>query len=371
MKNKALRPALASAFALFLGCGGHLVRHAPNHPGAPFDFERPPCSPAPRTAAGSGEVEIRYLGAAGLYLRWGEDSILLGPYFSNPSLARVLLGRWEMDRAAIDRGLAGVPVSEVEAVFAGHSHGDHIGDLPAVLAMADHARVFVNRSGVHALAPYAAGRSAALEDHANDWVWITRGDGERRPIRFFAVPSEHAPQVDHYLWAKGEVKQDWRQPWTGRRFHELKAGQTFALVIDLMSSDLKEVRYRLYYQDAANPQGIGEPPPFADGHPYDLAVLCIASYDKAPGQPAAILRRLRPRHVLVTHYDDFFRPQDRPVRFVGLLTDAKVDRYLRTLQEELGGDTPSGNGPTGPVCGPSGLRWTMPLPGEWMRFAVR
>jgi L-ascorbate metabolism protein UlaG (beta-lactamase superfamily) len=370
MKNKALRSALASAFALFLGCGGHLVRHAPNHPGAPFDFERPPCPPAARAAGGSDEVEIRYLGAAGLYLRWGEDSILLGPYFSNPSLARVLLGRWGMDRAAIDRGLAGVPVPEVEAIFAGHSHCDHIGDLPAILGMADRARVFVNRTGVHALAPYAAGRSAALEDHANDWVWITRGDGERRPIRFFAVPSEHAPQVDHYLWAKGEVKQDWRQPWTGRRFHELKAGQTFALVIDLMSSDLKEVRYRIYYQDAANRQGIGEPPPFADGHPFDLAVLCIASYDKAPGQPAAILRRLRPRHVLVTHYDDFFRPQDRPVRFVGLLTDAKVDRYLRTICEELGCEGPPGAGPTGDVCGPSGPRWTMPLPGEWMRFAV-
>ncbi len=320
---------------------------------------------------GGDEVEIRYLGAAGLYLRWGEDSILLGPYFSKPSLARVLLGRGGLDRAAIDRGLAGVLVSEVEAVFVGHSHCDHIGDLPAVLARADHARVFVNHSGVHALAPYAAGRSAALEDHANDWVWITREGGERRPIRFFAVPSEHAPQVDHYLWAKGEVKQDWQQPWTGRRFHELKAGQTFALVIDLMSSDLKEVRYRLYYQDAANRQGVGEPPPFADGHPYDLAVLCIASYDKAPGQPRAILRRLHPRHVLVTHYDDFFRPQDRPVRFVGLLTDAKVDRYLRTIQEELGGDAPAATGPTGPVCGPSAPRWTMPLPGEWMGFAVR
>jgi L-ascorbate metabolism protein UlaG (beta-lactamase superfamily) len=367
--NSRIRtPTLTLALALSLGCGGHLVRNAPNHPGAPFDFERPSCVPASEPAVGSDEVEMRYLGAAGLYLRWGEDSILLGPYFSNPSLARVLLGRWEMDRAAIDRGLAGVPVSAVEAILAGHSHCDHIGDLPAILGMAEHARIFVNRTGVHALAPYAANRSTALEDGAGQWVWVTSEDGGRRPIRFFAVPSEHAPQVDHYLWAKGELKQDWRQPWTGRRFHELKAGQTFALVIDLMSNDLKTVRYRLYYQDAASPQGIGEPPPFADGHPYDLAVLCIASYDKAPGQPAAILRALHPRHVLVAHYDDFFRPQDRPVRFVGLLTDAKVERYLRAISEALGADGSSEAKPADPVCGPSGSRWTMPLPGEWMRF---
>ena len=72
-----------------------------------------------------------------------------------------------------------------------------------------------------------------------------------------------------------------------------------------MSSDLKTVRYRIYYQDSANSWGTGEPPLF-DGRSYDLAVLCIASDDKAPGQPESILTRLRPYHVLVTHYDEIF-----------------------------------------------------------------
>ena len=366
-----LQTAFYLGVALSLGCHGHVVRSAPNHSGASFDFSRhPECSPAPRPAEppAPGEVEIRYLGAAGLYLHWGEDSILLGPFFSNPGLFRVLLGAWRTDDAAIQRGLAGIDVSAVEAVFAGHSHYDHIGDLPVVLGMADRARVFVNRSGLHALAPYAAGRGAALEDHADDWVWLTGEKGERRPIRFRAVRSDHAPQVDHYLWQGGELRdEDWKEPWTAHRFHDLKAGQPFALVIDLMAADLKAVRYRIYYQDSANSWGIGEPPLF-DGRPYDLAVLCIASYDKAPGQPGSILTRLRPRHVLVTHYDDFFRPQNRPVRFAGLLTEAKVDRYLRTICEVLDCGGPSGAGPVTPVCGPSGPRWTMPLPGEWMRF---
>ncbi len=315
-------------------------------------------------------VDVRYLGAAGLYVRWGDDSILLGPFFSNPGLFRALAGRWEMDEAAIERGLAGLPLAEVEAVFAGHAHYDHVGDFPAILARAPRAHVYVNRSGVHALVPYAAGRSTALEDGANQWVWLTGPEGERRPVRFFAVPSEHAPQIDHHLWAKGSMKEDWHEPWTSRHFHELRAGQTFALVIDLMSSDLGSVRYRFYYQDAANRRGIGEPPPFPDGHPYDLAVLCIASYDKADGQPAAILDVLRPRHVLVTHYEDFMRRQDRPVRFVTLLTDAKIEAYLQTICRQLGCESPSGAGPANSVCGPSGPRWTVPLLGEWMRFSV-
>jgi hypothetical protein len=277
-----------------------------------------------------------------------------------------------MDDAAIARGLEGVPVSKVEAIFAGHSHYDHIGDFPAVLERAPRAHVYVNRSGAHALAPYAAHRTTAFEDHPQEWVDLTGPGGEKRPIRFYAVPSVHAPQIDHYLWAKGSVKEDFTKPWTAHRIHDLKAGETFALVIDLLDRNNQTV-YRFYYQDSANPKEIGVPPTL-DNHPYDLAVLCMASYDRASktkgDQPGAILDALKPRHVLATHYEDFMRQQDRPVRFVGLLTEAKAETYLKTICDRLGCEAPSGAGPTNPVCGPSGPRWTMPLPGEWMRFAV-
>jgi L-ascorbate metabolism protein UlaG (beta-lactamase superfamily) len=375
---RRLRPVLLAGIALCWGCG-HVVRTAPNHPGAPFDFKHPPCSPAARPTEPlptEGAVDIRYLGAGGLYVRWGDDSILLGPYFSNPGILSVLFGSWRKDDAAIERGLDGLPVAEVEAIFAGHSHYDHIGDFPAVLTRAPDAHVYVNQAGARALAPYAATRTTAFEDHLNQWVQLTGPNGEKRPIRFYAVPSEHAPQIDHYLWAaKKPPQKDFHKPWTSHRFHDLKAGQTFALVIDLLASD-KTVGFRLYYQDAANPTETGNPPIFED-HPYDLAVLCIASYDKAAhrpdqsGQPTAILQALHPHHVLVTHYEDFMRRQDRPERFVTLLTDGKVDSYLRTICHELGCEAPSGASPTNQVCGPSGPRWTVPLLGEWMRFAVR
>jgi hypothetical protein len=361
------------AASCLAGCSGHRVASAPNHPGLPFDFTHPPCRPADEpTGSELGNVEMRYLGASGLYLRWGEDSILLGPFFSNPGLWQVLAGRLAIDRGAVERGLEGVPVSQVEAIFAGHSHYDHIGDLPVVLEMAPKARAFLNRSGVHALVPYAAGRLAALEEHENEWVWLVGERGERRPIRFFAVPSEHAPQVPYYLWKGGGLDQDWQEPWDRHFTRELRAGKTFALVIDLMSSDLKEIRYRLYYQDAASRRGAGEPRSFtgADLHPYDLAVLCISSYDEVQGSPESLLRALHPRHVLITHYEDFFRRRDRPVRFVPLLTDGKVRRYLRILGQELDSGGSEDAGPTNAVCGPSGPRWTMPLPEEWMRFRV-
>jgi L-ascorbate metabolism protein UlaG (beta-lactamase superfamily) len=373
-------PAVLVVLTLCLGCSGHRIRHAPNHGNQAFDFEVPNCSPASRPVEPvpvDRSVDLRYLGAGGLYVRWGEDSILLGPYFSNPNLYSVLLGSWRNDEGAIERGLAGLPLARVEAIFAGHSHYDHIGDFPAVLERAPRAHVYVNRAGAHALAPYAATRTTAFEDRPNHWVWLNGPGGEKRPIRFYAVPSVHAPQIDHYLWAKGPVQGDvdFSKPWTSHRFRDLKAGNSFALVIDLLASDNETVRFRFYYQDSANPKGIGEPGDLPGApHPFDLAVLCMASYDRASkdkgDQPGAILDALKPHHVLAVHYENFLRQQDRPVRFVGLLTEAKVETYLKTVCDHFGCEAPSGTGPTNPVCGPSGPRWTMPLPGEWMRFAV-
>src|SRR6476661_1930186 len=96
---RRLRPVLLAGIALCWGCG-HIVRTAPNHPGAPFDFKHPPCPPAARPTEplpAEGAVDIRYLGAGGLYVRWGDDSILLGPYFSNPGIFSVLFGSWRKD----------------------------------------------------------------------------------------------------------------------------------------------------------------------------------------------------------------------------------------------------------------------------------
>ena len=76
---------------------------------------------------------------------------------------------------------------------------------------------------------------------------------------------------------------------------------------------------------------------------------------------------LRAGYALTIHYEDFFRPANRPLRFVRSLTDARVDRMLERVEngmrERIGI-------PATPICGPSGEHWSMPLPGEWLGFDV-
>lgn len=367
------RPDVAGASLLALlslAACGHVIRPELSPNLGRFDFSHPPCRPSPKPQLAPDEVGIRYLGAGGLYVEWQGTALLASPFFSNPGLLKVPFGRLAIDEGAVEHGLAGMDLSRVRAAMAGHSHYDHLGDLPLLAERyAPGAWVYVNETGAHALAPVRAltGRITPLEGEKG-WIYLRDPDANPLPIRFRKVESAHAPHFWGIHLARGSIARDWTGDWQSHRLLALREGHTFAFVIDLLSAR-GEPRFRIYYQDAMSPPGQGIPhlEP-GDDHPYDLAVLCMASYAYVRDQPQAILGHLHPRHVLVTHYEDFFRAGDRPVRFVPLLTDGSANRFLARVGQAMKGlETIP---PEGPVCGPASPASTMPIPGEWVRFRV-
>ena len=356
------RILLALATLLLSGCG-HVIYDAPNHSHGRFDFRRPPCVPMKRLCP-AGEVGVRYLGSGGVAIEWGGAVVLVGPYFSNYGLGRVLLGRLSPDLDAIRAGLSGVQGEQVAAILVGHSHHDHLGDVPAVAGIAPRARIFVNGP-------------ARTSSRPGSWenVWCPWSAGSEPGTASRGRPSASSPSAPGTrpspcatTSGPGPVKK----PLTRRpRVWSFKAGSPMAFVIDLLSPDLQRVRFRIYYQDAANPEGLGAPPEIAraDGHGFDLAILCAASHNWERKAPEWILEQVRPRHVLVSHYDDFFSQSQRARRFVPLLTDTLANRYLDRIDVAFDSLGLPARGPAGEVCGPSSRRWTMPVVGERVRFA--
>jgi hypothetical protein len=348
------------------GCG-HVIRPelAPNH--GRFDFSDPPCPLSPKPALGPGDVGLRYLGAGGLYIEWQGNALLMSPFFSNPGLFQVP-GRLKSDASAVREGLGGMDLSRVRAIAAGHSHYDHLGDLPLVAGeYVPGVPLYVNRTGANALAATPVRDRARILEDQGDWIYLKDERGNDLPIRFRKVASKHAPHFWGILVAGHSIDKPWKKPWEKRHFLSLQVGNTYAFVIELLSPD-KRPLFRIYYQDAANPKGVGAPPPELGDH-YDLAVLCMASYIFVRDHPESILRALKqPRHVLVTHYENFFQDRAYPVRFVFPLTDFLANHFLRRTRAALQGVAT--RGPEGTVCGPSTSGWTMPMPGEWVRFRV-
>jgi hypothetical protein len=370
MRNTRVLPLLLASLAL-AGCNGHVVRPelAPNH--GRFDFSDPPCRLSPQPTLGADEVGLRYLGAGGLYVEWQGNALLMSPFFSNPSLLRVPVGRLRSDRWAVRRGLYGMDLSRVRAIAAGHSHYDHIGDLPLVARdYLPGVPIWVNQTGANALAGEAIPSPVEVLETRTDWIWLKDAAGHDLPIRFRKVASEHAPHFWGIRLARGHIRQPWTTPWEKHHFLSLRTGNTFAFVIDLMPpTKTGKPLFRIYYQDAANPRGKGAPVLEAgDDKPFDLAVLCMASYTFVRQHPESILGAVKPRHVLIAHYEDFFQDRAYPVRFVFPLTNFLANRFLARTREALGKQEIVGPGPEGKVCGPSSPDYTMPMPGEWLRF---
>ena len=357
------------AAALSLGCGHSIGPGLAENYQDGFDFLKPPkCSDPPSDPAPADAVVVRYLGAGGLYVGWRGKAILAGPFFSNPNLLRIGLGRMRIDREAISRGLAGVPTDLVGAILVGHSHYDHLGDVPVVAELARGSTILVNRSGVAALEAYPEleARVRAVEPLAGSWSVLYDAYGDLLPFRIYPVPSDHAPHFDSTTLMDGETRP-FERPWEEKRYRALRTGRTHALVIDLLDAPNPEaeVRFRILYQDAASPAP-------AEGlpldRPYDLAVLCAASADLVPAYPRRVLKNAEPAHTLVTHYENFFADWGPGHRFVIRLTRKKMHAFLEEVDAALAraGDEPPG--PIGKACGPSARRWTIPLVGEWMTF---
>ncbi len=292
-------------------------------------------------AAAEGEtadtVRIRYLGASGLSIRRGADHVLTSPFFSNPGKFSVLLGRIATDEERFPADLDEL-AEDAAAILVGHSHYDHLMDVPAVARRLPRtAVVYGNDTAGHILAAVQdfplkfVGLDRRAGDSTRLGEWISMGRGT---VRFMPLLAGHAPHIAGMrFWDDGYSTDLKKLP---RRASGWLMGQPLSFVIDFLDPD-KTVRFRLFYQDAAAPAPQGFPPPLGDGKGFDLAVLCVASFAQIDDHPEAILRALDPRAVLLTHWEDFSRPQSEPIRNVPR-TD--VPEFLRRFEAALPPGTP-------------------------------
>lgn len=357
---------------LLAGCVHHTVRPGLVDGGPVYDLRHPPCDPAgpPADSAPADAALVRYLGSGGLYVRWQGEAVLISPFFSNPSLLRVGLGRMRPRPAAVERGLDGLDLAGVGAVLVGHSHYDHLGDLPLVAERLEpRAALLVNAAGALALQPYEELRRqvTVLEERPADGFLLHDAAGKPLPFRLCAVPSAHAPHALGITVMNGPAR-DFAAPWERYRYWRLRTGRPHAFVLDLLerADEAAASRFRILYFDAA--ADLPESLPPAAETAYDLAVLCMASASAVPPYPERLVAELAPRHVLAIHWENFMAPWERRRGFVPLLTRTRAETFLREVEESH----PDGGrhlaGPESSACGPAGVGWTMPLVGEWSVF---
>jgi hypothetical protein len=168
--------------------------------------------------------------------------------------------------------------------------------------------------------------TAGDHEGAGEWTYAPGGR-----IRFMALRSGHAP---HFLGVHlYQGQRDGPVDHLPDRAGGWVEGTPFAFLIDFLS-DGGEVVYRVHYQDAASSPPEGFPPALDDRVPVDLAILCPPGWEEVADYPEGILERLRPRAVLLGHWEDFFRSRSEPLRGVpGTDVELFVERVAALLPD--------------------------------------
>jgi hypothetical protein len=249
-------------------------------------------------------MDFRWLGVAGFELQWNGLILLVDPFLSRPPVYKLLFGRTRPDGALLRQH-----IPQADAILVSHSHYDHLLDV-AEIAGYTGARVYgsghtcriVEVCGLPAgqvqmvragerlelptyPQPLPEGRGDALDSPS------FRGalEGGRGEFVVEVLPGEHTP----VMWfGPGRLPERLTYP---LRLRDFVLDETFSFRIQAGGTSL------LTWHDW-RPGGA----PQAD-------ILLIGA-DIRLADLGELLDAVQPRLLIPTHWDNFLRPLDKPVR---------------------------------------------------------
>ncbi|GMV38912.1 MAG: hypothetical protein AMXMBFR64_06280 [Myxococcales bacterium] len=253
-------------------------------------------------------VDVKWLGTAGYELRCGDHVILIDPYVTRVGLWGFLTGPIRSDEALASRV---VPVAD--AILVGHSHFDHVLDVPAI-ARATGARVIGSSSTANLM------RSAGLPE-----AQITPCSGgeelEVGPFRVRVVPSEHSRfALGGRVPYAGEIPCSCDLPMRGKDY---KCGQVLSYSIRVGGVTLYHAGSANLLDDAIQDRDV------------DLLLVCISGRQATERFVPRLLSRVQPRRVMPMHYDDFFRPLDRDMKLLPMTRFGRLVDEIQAFDKQI------------------------------------
>jgi L-ascorbate metabolism protein UlaG (beta-lactamase superfamily) len=244
------------------------------------------------------DVQVRWLGVAGFTLTSGETTIAHDPFLSRPGMLRTFLRLYVPDETVLGRFVGpespAPELARAKLYLVGHSHYDHLGDVPW-LAAHTQGRVL----GSETTAAIAQGYGLAPDET------VVAGPGavlEEGPFELRVFASAHAKVLLGRVPLEGQLSEPPEAPIHANSF---VLGDARGYLVHERASGIRIVLLSSAGVDPAALAALG-----AEFAPVDL--LLPAALGREPDYAAQLVKTLRPRLVMPHHFDDFFTPIDDP-----------------------------------------------------------
>jgi L-ascorbate metabolism protein UlaG (beta-lactamase superfamily) len=228
-------------------------------------------------------LDLEWLGVSGYRMTFEGQTIFIDPYVSRVSLKSFLLRRPAgPDAALIDRYIE--PHGEVAGVIVGHTHFDHALDAPAI-AKKFNAPVYGSASMAQLMKIHGAPELAVNVEPGKPY--------EIGPFKTTFIRSRHSKLIlGRKVPFDGELTCDDLHGLTAGGY---KCGQVWGVRIEVAGVSF-------YHQGSADL--IDDELP---AEPVDYFLAGVAGREVTPRYWERVLRKLDPKVVVPTHYDNFFK----------------------------------------------------------------
>ncbi len=281
------------------------------------------------------DAVIHYLGVGGLLIDYGNSRIYTAPFYSDPSILRALpLIPMKADTTCIDQSFPNHLTDashENTAVVVGHSHYDHLMDLPPLLNKQLSKTQVYGSLTTRRLVNRSLGKSC--DDDSRTTLAIPGQTAAFGNIRVQPVASHHAPHLLGITAMTGEASCNGNAPKTAWGW---KMGQVLAYIIDFLDSE-GHIDFRVFYQDSASDDAMLELEQLEPA--ADVAIIVMAGFHEVNNYPASIVRTTKADLFIAGHWEDFFSGCDQWAPLITRGTNA-LD-FIQALETAIAEHAPT------------------------------
>lgn len=280
------------------------------------------------------DLSVSSNGTASFYIKYKNSAVLTDPFMSNPSMRKVLFGEIESDTALLDSYQ--VKSKDIKIIALGHSHYDHILDLPYFIDKVSSETILTGSKNTLKIAETLSpnfdlidvSNLKANSEKMGTWVY-----SKDKSVRVLAIKSAHLPHLFGIHFYEGAYNKDSLTHYPIKA-NDFKQDETLAYLIDFLDENLKPEK-RIYYSSSAVAELNGlVPSEILKEKEVDLAILSLGKVQEAKGFPENIVDYFKPKEVILCHWENFFRDRKKSLKPIGLTNFRKIFKSVETLEKE-------------------------------------